>query len=359
MSLMWSVVSIILSLLLVVGVHEAGHAWAASLFKVNLIKISIGFGKPLLSWKGKNGCQWCWSTWPLGGYVTLLNSRIEPVSNDDLPFCFDKKPVAVRCFILLAGALGNILMAWLALALMLMLGYQQMTPVIEKIENPSIASQGGLLAGDQLMALAGRPTTSWSEVGRQVLMNLGQKDVPVVVENKLGEKRQLTIDLNQLRMGRNNKTLLQALGIFPDAGRYNLQHVSGLTLFAAGYQAFWQIVGVFYFLLIILKQLIMGIIPFSVLLGPLGLFSLMIHSFFQGLVVFLYFISNLNLAIAFINLLPIPGLDGGSIVYALLEKIRGQPVSVAMEVLLHRLVFIVFCLLLVHVLMNDVQRFLH
>ena len=85
----------------------------------------------------------------------------------------------------------------------------------------------------------------------------------------------------------------------------------------------------------------------------------MVASFLQGLVVFLYFISSLSFAVALINLFPIPGLDGGSIMYALIEKIRGKPVSVGMEVLLHRLIFIVFCLVLVQLLLNDLQRLMH
>lgn len=106
----------------------------------------------------------------------------------------------------------------------------------------------------------------------------------------------------------------------------------------------------------ILKQLLTGVIPFSVLLGPLGIFAASVASFTQGVAVFLFFIATLSFAVAVINLFPIPGLDGGSIVYALIEKVRGKAVSVPMELLLHRLVFIIFCVLLVHLLMNDLQR---
>jgi len=112
-----------------------------------------------------------------------------------------------------------------------------------------------------------------------------------------------------------------------------------------------------YFFLMVLKQLIIGAIPFSVLLGPIGLFAVSITSLSQGIVVFMFFIASLSTAVALVNLFPIPGLDGGSILYALIEKIRGKPLSVAMELLLYRLVVIVFALLLVHLLMNDLQRF--
>ncbi len=77
------------------------------------------------------------------------------------------------------------------------------------------------------------------------------------------------------------------------------------------------------------------------------------------MIVFLFFIANLSLVVALVNLFPIPGLDGGSILYTVLEKIRGKPISVAMEVLLYRFVLIAFSITLVHLLMNDLNRFLN
>jgi len=107
----------------------------------------------------------------------------------------------------------------------------------------------------------------------------------------------------------------------------------------------------------VLKQVLSGTVPFLLLLGPLGLLMTMVHSFLQGLAVFLYFIANLNLAVAIVNLLPLPGLDGGAIVYTCIEKIRGKPISVALEVLLHRLAMIALCVLFIQLIMNDVQRY--
>ena len=354
-----SVFAIVLSLLLVVGIHEAGHALAARFFKVKINRVSIGFGKPLLSFQGKNGCQWVWAMWPLGGFVHLLNTRIDTVSPNDYPLSFDKKPVLVRCIILLSGAFANVLTAWLALVLMLMLGFQQTAPVIAKITVPSIASTAGLTLGDKLISIAGQNVTSWRDVGMQLIMTLGQKGVKVVVENEAGARHQIQLNLAQWRYKRGDASLLAAIGISPDLSAQNSRQVEGLSLLQACQQAFLQLIGLCCFFLVMLKQLLMGVIPFMVLLGPLGLFTAMVASFLQGLVVFLYCISSLSFAVALINLFPIPGLDGGSIMYALIEKIRGKPVSVGMEVLLHRLIFIVFCLVLVQLLLNDLQRLMH
>lgn len=149
--------------------------------------------------------------------------------------------------------------------------------------------------------------------------------------------------------------LLSQLGIEPNlsAPRDTLRSPS---LGAAIHQANTVIASMLYFFLMIFKQLFTGVIPFSMLLGPLSVFAASVASLTQGIVVFMFFIATLSLAVALVNLFPIPGLDGGSIVYAVLEKIRGKSISVAMELLVHRLVFIVFCVMLVHLLMNDLQR---
>ncbi len=327
--------------------------------KIKIKKISIGFGKALLSWRGKNGCQWIWARWPVGGYVQLLNSRIEPVSPSDDTYSFDKKSVWVRCVVLLSGAIANLLTAWFALVFMLMLGYQQMVPIIANIQIPSVASKAGLVEGDRIRNVAGQPVASWQEVGMQLIMALGHEGVDVVVDNVAGVRHQVHFDLAQWRYSYGKESLLAVLGIKPDLSAKNKYQVVGLSWWTACQHAFYQMIGLLYFFLVVLKQLLTGVIPFAVLLGPLGVFTVMVSSFIQGLAVFLYFIASLSLAVAVINLLPVPGLDGGSILYALIEKIRGKPVSIGMEILLHRLIFIAFCLILVQLLLNDAHRYLH
>ena len=354
-----SLLAIVLSLLLVVGIHEAGHAGAAYYFKIKIKIISIGFGRALFRWKDKAGRQWVWALWPLGGYVQLLNSRIEPVAKKDYSVAFDKKPVWVRCIVLLSGALANIVIAWLALVFMLMLGFEQTSPTIATIKGSSVASVAGLKDGDRLISIAGQNVMSWQEAGMQLIMALGRDSVVMEVGNKAGHTQQVQLDLKQWRYSPAKETLLATLGIEPNISSKARYAVRGLSLLPACQQAFIQLMQISYFFLVVLKQLLTGIIPFGLLLGPLGALSLMAHSFLQGMAVFLYFIANFSLAVALINLLPIPGLDGGSIIYALIEKIRGKPVSIAMEVLIHRLLLIAFFVLLIQLVLNDLGRWLH
>lgn len=350
--------AIVLTLVLVVGIHEAGHAIVAKWFAVKIQRISIGFGKPLLTWRGKSGCEWVWAIWPLGGYVQLLNSRIQPVPEKDFKYCFDKKPVWVRCVILLAGAGANLVTAWLMLTIMFTLGYQQNAPVIQKIVPQSIGAKAGFKAGDQITSIAGKETSSWQDVGMRLIMVLGKAEVRVDVLDGEKKSRSLTLNLQGWTYKRGAGTLLTTLGIEPDSLKQHRYQVKGQSLLNSVCHAIEKTGQLLLFFLVILKQLLTGMIPFAVLLGPIGLLAASAGSFMQGLAVFLYFIASLSLAVGLVNLFPIPGLDGGSIIYAIVEKIRGKPVSVAWEILLHRLAMIVFCVLLMQLILNDLQRYL-
>ncbi|MCH9756937.1 MAG: site-2 protease family protein [Gammaproteobacteria bacterium] len=356
--MLFALIAIILSLILVVGTHEAGHAFAAKCFDVKIERISIGFGKPIYTWTKKNGVEWVWARWPLGGYVKLLSSRIAPVPIQEHAFCFDKKSITARIIILISGALANLLSAWIALTMVFMLGYKQAPAIIHDVTTPSIAATAGLKPGDRIIALANINTPAWREVGMELITHLRQAAVPVTLKDKTGIIRHSQLDLSQWHYKRQKDALLASIGITLDTDNIKQEHIAGVSFLKANQLVWYKIKNLSDFFFTMLKQLFMGHLPLALLLGPLGLFTAMAGSFMQGVSVFSYFIATLSLAVAIVNLLPIPGLDGGSIVYALLEKVRGKPLSVAFEVLLHQLAFIAFCVLLAQLLINDLERFL-
>lgn len=350
-----AITAIVLTIILVIGIHEAGHALAARIFKVKIKKISIGFGKPLLRWQTASGCEWVWAFFPLGGYVQLENTRISPIDTCEYPVCFDKKPIWQRIIILLAGVIANLMTGWLALVFVYLLGLNYTTPQIQSIELGSRAAQADMIAGDRFVAIDGQATPTWNDVGMKLVTFWGKKEVPVqLISNPGKQLKEATLDLSNIEFSKGKLNLLKWLGIEPDlsAAKGTLRASSWIDAIQRANQTIATLI---YFFLMIFKQLFSGAIPFSMLLGPLSVFAVSVASLTQGMAVFLFFIASLSLAVALVNLFPIPGLDGGSIVYAVIEKIRDKPVSVGMELLIHRLVFIVFCVLLVHLLMNDLQ----
>lgn len=347
-------IAIIVTLLLVVGIHEGGHALAARFFGVGIKKISIGFGTSLLSWKSKSGSEWVWAFFPLGGYVQLKNTRISPVDPTDYSQCFDKKPIGQRILILLAGALANLILTWCAFLIVYSIGLTYTVPEIQEVRPQSVAAQAGIVPGDRFTSVGGKAIRTWSDVGMELVSFWGKKEMPATLSRN-GQQIKVTLDLSQVPFKGKQSSLLSQIGVTPNASaKQGLLRASSFV--DALHQANKTLINTVHFFLVVLYQLGSGVIPFSVLLGPVGIFAVSIHSLTQGLMFFTFFIGTLSLAVALVNLFPIPGLDGGSIVYALIEKIRGKPISIAMEVLVHRLAFILFCVLLLHLVMNDVQR---
>lgn len=345
-------------MVLVVGIHEAGHALSARFFKVNIRRISIGFGKALLSWKDQTKREWVWGLWPLGGYAQLLNSRIETLPSSDFRHCFDKKPIWQRCIILISGSLANFITAFLALFLLYLLGYQQHTPLIKDLRPQTIAAEAGLQANDRFLAIDNQPTNSWQEVGMSLIMALGKSKVPIQVSNQEGRVRTINLDLSKWHYQNKERSLFLSLGLNIADAKSSKVTVPGQSFFFALSSALAKLLFLLKFFFIMIKQLVNQHLPFAILLGPFGMIETTIVSFSQGLTVFLYFIASFSLAVGLVNLFPFPGLDGGSIAYALIEKFRGKPISLALEILLHRLAFILFFILLFQLVLNDIQRYL-
>lgn len=341
---------------LVVGVHEAGHALTAKIFSVKIQKISLGFGRPLFKWSSRSGTEWVWALWPLGGYVQLLNSRIQTVPANQLHYCFDKKSLWIRSLILIAGGAANFILAWLALSIMFIYGYSVSPPIIKEVVPSSIADTAGLKAEDRFQNINGTAVDSWQETGMQLIIALGKKQVPVLIKNSQGETRTISLNLSQWTF-KKQFSFLKSIGINPQLAKRYKENIIGLSLQQASSKAMKQLLNNLLAFLTLIKKIITGILPLSFLLGPIGLIDLSGQSFFQGFSSFLNFIANLSLSIGFINLFPIPGLDGASIIYILLEKIRGKPISIPIEILLYHLFLILFFVFFVQIVLNDIQRY--
>lgn len=166
----------------------------------------------------------------------------------------------------------------------------------------------------------------------------------------------LHLDLTHWRIGPKDTSLLSSLGISPDK-KIKEKLIIADSFFNALTYALQTVTSLLLFFIVMLERVVTGALPFTLLLGPLGFLKVTALSFIQGLSVFSMFVATLSLAVAIVNILPIPGLDGGSIVYVWLEKLRGKPMSIAMEILLYRLAVIIFVILLINLTMNDIQRY--
>ncbi|MBP7548279.1 MAG: RIP metalloprotease RseP, partial [Corallincola sp.] len=119
---LWTLLSFIVAIGVLVTVHEFGHFWVARRCGVRVLRFSIGFGKALWSRTDRHGTEFVVAPIPLGGYVRMLDGRVDPVSAEERPYCFDTKPVGQRMAILVAGPAANLLFAVAALWLIFVTG---------------------------------------------------------------------------------------------------------------------------------------------------------------------------------------------------------------------------------------------
>ncbi|MGD8515072.1 MAG: RIP metalloprotease RseP, partial [Granulosicoccaceae bacterium] len=165
MTILLSAVSFIVVIGILVTAHEFGHFWVARRCGVKVLRFSIGFGKPLLRWRGKrDDTEYVLATIPLGGYVKMLDEREAPVSADEQHRAFNRQSLAVRSAIVSAGPVFNFLLAIVAFWCMFMVGVEGLKPIISDVDENSLAASAGLQANQEIIAVSGKPTPSWDQV---------------------------------------------------------------------------------------------------------------------------------------------------------------------------------------------------
>jgi regulator of sigma E protease len=179
---------------IIIFVHEGGHYLMAKAFDVRVLTFSLGFGRKIFGFtRGETEYKVCWV--PLGGYVRLGGETPEESTADD-PRDFQNKPRWQRILVYLAGPVMNVLLAILLIAIVLMVGFglpflHEIPPVVGTIEPGSPAASAGLLPGDEITGIAGKPVESWETVAMTLLESPG-KPVAIAYERG-GEARQATV----------------------------------------------------------------------------------------------------------------------------------------------------------------------
>ena len=193
MSILYSVLALMVTLGILVTVHEYGHYWVARRCGVKVLKFSVGFGKVLWSRTDKNGTEFAVAAIPLGGYVKMLDEREAPVEDALLDQAFNRKSVWQRMAVVLAGPAANIIFAIFAYWLMFVTGITQVKPIIGDVVEGSIAAQAQLPAGTEITQVDAKQVSSWQDVSYQLLTRIGDTgEIKIGLDN--GKFYQLNID---------------------------------------------------------------------------------------------------------------------------------------------------------------------
>jgi regulator of sigma E protease len=456
----WYLLWFIISVSLLVTVHEFGHFWVAKRLGFKVLRFSVGFGRPLIERTGKDGTVFAIAAIPLGGYVRMLDEREGPVPTADLASSFTRKPPWQRILVLLAGPAFNIIFAILVLwAMMWNKGsLEDVKPVVGDIVHASVAERAGLRPRDEILAIGTEPFTGRDKPlgqrdvifglldavsadgavtltvrgedqrARRVTLTVGdsaarrkltepttfvtdglgfsfwQPPLPPVIGAltkggpaeragmRVGDRlldingrllkdwRELADITNHAQPGdalairylRDGSERTLRLTVASDKGRDGKVHtyigvgrpslpvdmlvstkLTAVTALGAATAEAWNMTALQGRLV---WRMMMGQVSLKNLNGPLSIAEFAGESATEGAVSFLSFLVLISLSLGFLNLLPIPILDGGQIVFQVVEWLKGSPLSEQAQVLGQQVGIALLILLMGVALFNDIAR---
>ena len=454
-----AVAALIVTLSILVTFHEYGHYAVARLCGVHVLRFSLGFGKPIFTWRRTpGGTEFVVAAIPLGGYVKMLDEREAEVPEALLPLTFNRKSVWQRIAIVIAGPFANFLLAILAYWLLFTVGVTGLIPVLGDLGAESPAARAGLVKGQEIVAVDGKATPTWSQVNQQLLMHLGDtgsilitakdarrgstltsdhaigivdwlKDaeqpsptrdlglvpryppIPAVIGEVTDEGRarlaglvpgdkimtadgvpvsgwqslvkqiqsspELPITLGVLRSGAaaGKPDTYLTLELTPEARALGgeevgyigvavatfpipeeMQREVSLPVYRAWLPAIektWQLTAFTYKAI---GKMLVGALSPKHLSGPITIARIANDTAEAGLESFIGFIALLSISLGVLNLLPIPVLDGGHLMYYFVEVIRGKPVSETVQAWGMQLGMVLIVGLMILAFYNDLIR---
>ncbi|MES2146660.1 MAG: RIP metalloprotease RseP [Pseudomonadota bacterium] len=313
-----------------VFIHEFGHYFVARLFKIPAEVFSIGFGRELFGWNDKQGTRWKVAWLPLGGYVRFVGD-MSPASNpaelNDIPVelrdkAFQLRPVWQRFLVVLAGPLANFLTAILIFAAFFMIYGSPRTNIVGIIQPGSAAAAAGLQPGDKILTIADRATPNFDDI-RSVVMLRPKQTVPLTFERS-GEQRQVAVTLTSdtITDPFGEKFERGLLGVYPSATA--LQRLSPFQAFPEAISYTWRIT---VSMVDGLGQIISGQRGTEDVGGPIKIAKIAGQQATLGWLPFVQLLALFSINLGFINLLPVPMLDGGHLFFYAVEAVRRRPLS--------------------------------
>ncbi len=444
----WNLGSFILALGILVTVHEYGHFWVARKAGVKVLRFSIGFGKPLLKWHDKYNTEYVIAAIPLGGYVKMLDERVDEVPANQRHLSFNAKSVQARIAIVAAGPMANFLFAIFALAVMYMVGVQTIKPVVGNVVEGSRAEQAGIMPTQQIIKIGDDDIANWQDATFSLMSHLGDKSVAVTLRNENYQQTTQILNLDGWKLDQQDVPPLSSLGIVPfrpqatltiaaitkdsAAEQANLQiddiilavngetmsswqqlvnlitqsankslqfsvkrqdsiktiivtpnsrvvsngveqgflgvapvveqwpddfvetrHYGPLDSIVLGTKETWRLITLSFDMI---GNLITGQVSVKNLSGPVGIAVGAGTSVSYGLVAFLSFLALISVNLGVFNLLPLPVLDGGHLMYYIIELFRKKPVSEKTQEFGFKVGALLLIFLTCFALFNDVSR---
>jgi regulator of sigma E protease len=326
----------ILAFALVIGplifLHELGHYLAGRVFGVKAEVFSIGFGKELFGVTDKRGTRWKFCALPLGGYVRFagdMNAASQPDAEwlmlppEQRAQTFPSKAVWQRAIIVAAGPAMNFIIAIVILAGFAVAFGENRTPtVVGSVVAGSAAARAGLVPGDTITALDGERVATYLDMVMIVRPRAGDHIRVDFLHHGAALSRDVVIGEQTLKDEFGNVEKGGLLGVGPTAP------VSApVTIFEAPGVAARQTGALLNMMAVTIRRIVTGAQPLDQLHGPLGTAKMAGERLTLGPVEFVFLIALVSINLGFINLLPVPMLDGGHLFFYAIEAVRRKPVG--------------------------------
>ncbi|MEW6219326.1 MAG: RIP metalloprotease RseP [Thermodesulfobacteriota bacterium] len=350
---MHTAVSFVIVLGLLIFVHELGHFLFAKLFRVKVFKFSLGFG-PRVVGKTIGDTEYLLSAFPLGGYVKMAGENPDDeVGPEDTAVSFSAKPIWMRFIIVAAGPFSNLLFAVLVYFLIFSLvGLPILSTRIGEVQEGSAAEAAGLLKDDLILAIDGEPTDRWEEVSDRIRESGGR---PVVLTVERGGET-LTVTGQPILKKTSNlfgeEVEVPLLGISASAD----VRIEQLDLGRAVTESLTRTVEIIQLTVLGIVKIIQHVVPASSLGGPILIAQMAGQHLEAGWVNLFYFIGLLSVNLGILNLLPIPILDGGHLVFFTMEAVMRKPLSMRTREILQQVGMVILVSLMFFVFYNDLAR---
>ena len=334
--------------------HELGHFLFARLFGVRVERFSIGFGKVIYS-RTVGGTEYALSAVPLGGYVKMKGQDdADPLKTSHDPDSYTVKPPWQRILILLGGPLFNFLLAFFLYYAIALMGATAYQPVIGMVQEGSPAQEAGLQPGDRILAIDDRKIEIWDQISDAITHAQGA--VELLVDHN-GTLRDVILTPRELEAKNifGETVRKRMIGIGPKGEITTIKYD---PISAFGY-AWRKTLDASKLIVVSIEKLIEGVVPAKEMGGVIAIVQVTADAAQHGMVALLALTALISVNLGVLNLLPIPALDGGHIVFTLYELIFRRPPN---EEVVYRLTLAgwgLLAALMVFTIYNDIARIAH
>ncbi|MCD6198716.1 MAG: RIP metalloprotease RseP [Deltaproteobacteria bacterium] len=352
MTTAWSFLLVLTGIILV---HEFGHFIVARGFGIRVLKFSVGIG-PRVCGVVRGATDYCISAFPLGGFVKMLGEQPdEEVPPEERPWSFSHKPAWQRAFVVAAGPVFNFIFAWLIFfVIFLAYGKPVILTGIGEVQPGSPAEKAGVMAGDRITAIDGRDVHRWEEVSEAIKANKGDTIVLTLQRDRTTVSVDLIPKIYELKNIFGEEVKVPMIGVSA-SGDFEIEKLNPLTATGQAFSRTWELIVLTGQVIV---KLIERVIPLSTLGGPIMIAQMAGQQAELGILNLFYFMALLSINIGFLNLLPIPVLDGGHLAFLAIEGITKRPLTMRQKAIAQQIGIFILLALMVVIFYNDIARLL-